>query len=106
MTSQGERLFTIVTGAILSAFVVFLIVGCQEKSNEIAPEVRALEACNQQPSITVKTYAGTEAAPGNLTSDVKYESLERDKHILDSVAKCRSDVLNYFAGRRETTEVK
>jgi hypothetical protein len=96
MTSQGERLFTLICGGFLAAFTVFLVVGCQTKSKEIPDEVRALASCNEQPSLIVRTFTGTEVNPGNY-SDGKVRALERDKYLVDAVGKCRSDVLEYYS---------
>lgn len=99
MTSQGERLFTITVGAVLTAFTVFLVVGCQTKENEVPEEVRALAVCNEQPTITVRSYTGTEAEPGRYTED-KVSALERDKYLVDAVGRCRTDVLKYYSETR------
>ncbi len=105
MTSQGERLFTISIGAVLTAFTVFLVVGCQTKDNEIPQEIRALAACNEQPNVTVRTYTGPEEDPGRYSED-KFTALDRDKYLVDAVGKCRSDVLKYYSDIRAGSAVK
>jgi hypothetical protein len=105
MTSQGERLFTISIGAMLTAFTVFLMVGCQTKDNEIPREIRAITACNEQPNVTVRTYTVPDPQSGQY-SDEKFTSLDRDKYLVNAVGKCRSDVLKYFAETSATNAIK
>ena len=105
MTSQGERLFTITVGALLAGFVAFLVVGCKVKGDEVPDEVRALASCNEQPTLSVRTYTGTEQDPGRYSED-RLQAVERDKYVVEAVSKCRSDVLDYYAGRRAAVGVK
>lgn len=105
MTSQGERLFTISTGAALAAFTVFLVVGCRTESNEVPPEIRALAVCNEQPNVIVRTFKGPDEDQSRYSED-KFTALDRDKYLVDAVGKCRSDVLKYYSDKRASGAAK
>jgi hypothetical protein len=106
MSSQGERLFTVTIGAALVGVICSMVVGCMAERNRLSmtSPVEALGACNEQPSISVTTYSGTEAEPGRGNTE-KLTAVERDRNLVEAVAKCRKDVLDYYAGRRQAEGV-
>jgi len=96
MSTQGERLAALVTGAVVFCFCVFMLVRLSEAPSEGPGVVDALAACKEQPTITVRTYTGPADDPGRYSED-QLSAVERDKYVIDAVSKCRSEVLEFFA---------
>lgn len=100
--SAGERTATIICASLLIALALILLSKCVEKENETTDVVKAMAACASQPNVTVYTYSGTEEQRGANQSSLKFQALERDRHIVDAAAKCRTEVLEFYSGTSRT----
>lgn len=100
MSGQAEKVFFMLTFAVLAGFVTTQVVGCHEKSNYKPDEVLALDACQSMPDVKIQVFA-SKSEDQKAFDRAETEALAKQNGVIDAVAKCRQDALDYYAKKLE-----